>query len=136
MQPKHFSNPFAKKRAIVCPWAEAANIDAPEIQRGLAFDHPFCQIFSGAAGARDTHRIEARGDEQAFQFRRSTENEVIVRREAFGPVHELCELARLKRRDAMLSVLEWYREFLPVRRKEKFAVPLKDGKHRIPALET
>src|SRR5439155_11020178 len=58
MQAKHLGDALAEERSIVRPRREAADIDGPQVQGGLAFEHPFGEIFSGAARAGDAHGVE------------------------------------------------------------------------------
>src|SRR5436190_2297352 len=62
VQPQHLRHTFAEKDPAVGPRAETADVHRPEVQRRLPFDNPFREIFSRAAGARDTDGVEAGGD--------------------------------------------------------------------------
>src|SRR5262249_43892948 len=46
MQAQHLRHPLTQERAVIGPGSEAANIDRPQVQSGLPFDHPFGEIFS------------------------------------------------------------------------------------------
>ena len=95
--------------------AETADIHRPQIVGWLTAEYPFGQRFTGAAPRRNTKCIEAGADEVAGHFRRFTEDEVSVRREALGTVEQLLDAGRFQSRYPRQCECHELLEMIPVR---------------------
>src|ERR1051326_3694975 len=118
VEPEHLGDAFPEEGPVIGPGPETADVDRPQVEGGLAVDDPFGEVFPGAAGAGDADGVEAGGDEEALQFGRLAEDELIVGSEAFGAVDEAGEGAGLEGGDAPAAVAERFGEFLPIRFEE------------------
>ena len=123
-QPQALDRALAQIGAVAVEAAEPADIDLAEVHRRLAGDDPFGESASGTAGAGDTDRVEAGGEEQAGQLGRLAEDVLVVGREALRAVDERLDPGPLQRRHPRQRAFHDRPEMLPVlvQQREREAV--------------
>ena len=124
-----FADTRREPRLIGVERGEAADIHRPEVHGRLAGVDPFGQGLAGAAGAGDAHGIHAGADKEVPDLGRLAEDEVGVRREAFGPVHQLAHLGGLERRHADEGVRHQDLELVPVLVQQGELEAIRDAVH-------
>ncbi len=114
MQAQSLHRALAQIRAVAVKSGEAADVDIPQVDAGLAADDPFGEQPARAAGVGDAGGVEPGGDEEAAAVRRLTQDEIAVGRETLRPVEELAHLRGLETRRAMDRSPHQRLELIPI----------------------
>ncbi len=80
--------------------AKAADVSGPKIKRWLALGDPFGQRHTSPAARSNAKGVEPRPDKEIGQFRRFADDEIAIRREAFGAIGQGFDAGGFKRRYA------------------------------------
>ena len=89
MQPEDLADAVAQPVVVGVEGREPADVDGGEVARRLALDDPLGQRSPRSPGRGDADRVETGADEEPGDPRHLAEEELVVRREALGPVVEL-----------------------------------------------
>ena len=114
VQAQHLGDAVGQPALVGVEAREAAHIDRPQVERGLALHDPLGQRLAGTAAGGDAHRVEAAADPEVGKARCRPEDEVVVGRERLGPVVELLDLRVGQRRHALDRVFHQDLERVPV----------------------
>src|SRR5262249_44281951 len=82
----HLGVRIAKRRPI----AETCDIHAPDVEAGIAFDHPICESKADAAALAEA-RHDAAGDPEILQALDRADERIAVRGESKGGVDDLTD---------------------------------------------